>query len=139
MNIILCLPNRPNQKMYLNKRILKNLKVGEVKFIINECGNHWRKIFSIFAKICFSLNPVTESWQEYRDNILLTSKCIGSISFTKKILKPSNDIMILSGKESWTISKENSLNIFNTPYFDYRQFPNKEIDLLISQIKKNNL
>lgn len=136
MKIVLYLPNRPNQESYMNKRGLKNLKVGEVPFIIQECGNHWRKIFSIFAKICFDLNPVTDTWQEYRDNILLTNKCISSVSFSKKNIQKSDSIVLLSGKDSWPLAGDSILRIFRLPYFDYRQFPNIEITKLLSKLKK---
>jgi hypothetical protein len=135
MHITLYIPNRPNLEQYIKKRGLKNLKMNEISFIISECGNHWRKIFSIYAKICFHFNPVTDSWQDYRDTILLTKKCIASISFSKKVIQDST-IVILSGKESWKLDEGLSKNIFKTPYFDYRQFPNSEIDKLLSNIKR---
>lgn len=134
MNIILYIPNKPDLENFKNRRGLKNLKKSDVNFIISECGNHWRKIFTIFAKICFNFNPITKSWKEYRDTILLTNKCIGSISFSKSVVQNSGDFILLSGKESWKIDSSNNNNTFKLPYFDYRQFSNEKIKTLITEI-----
>ena len=139
MNIILYISNKPDLESFKNRRGLKNLKKGDVDLIISKCGNHWRKIFTIFSKICFNFNPITDSWREYRDNILLSNQCIGSISFSKKIIKKSNNIILLSGKESWKLDYLNDENTFRTAYFDYRQFSNLKIDSLITDISSLNI
>ena len=144
MNITLYLPNKPDLLEYTSKRGLSALKSGEVQSIISQTGNHWRKIFSIYAKISFGLNnQVAKTWQEFRDDILLTSKSNTKISFASKISKA--DIHIISGmacvekfnldmKHFKKLDTEGKIlyhkNIYLTPYFDYRQFPNTLIEIL---------
>jgi hypothetical protein len=152
--IILYLPNKPDVDLYKSKRQLKNLGVGEIQEIITATGNHWRKIFSIYAKISFGLTsfPV-KTWQEYRDTVLLTKSGIELITFSRKILsKTDGDIHVLSGKNhclqfDLPLEKFKNLdvdgkilkykNIYLTPYFDYRQLPNALVELIVKDIASN--
>ena len=81
------------------------------------------------------MNPITKSWQQYRDEILLTNKCISIISFSK-VVHSSEDIILLSGQEVWNNSSVNSQYVFKLPYFDYRQFPNEKINRLNQDLLK---
>ncbi|MFT6633342.1 MAG: hypothetical protein ACJAS4_003312 [Bacteriovoracaceae bacterium] len=148
--IILYLPNKPDLENYSKKKSLKNLQNGEVKKIIKLTGNHWRKIFSILSKISIGLSSIQEkTWQEYRDEVLLTKQGGEVISFSMKVIESSSSIHILSGKAHYenfnipiekfkAIDTEGRIlrykNIFLTPYFDYRQFPNALIETLIKHV-----
>ncbi len=152
LNLVLYLPNKPDLNIYRSKRKLRNLQEGEVQEIISLTGNHWRKIFSIYSKISYELNlGQTNTWQEYRDKFLLTQGGIEIISFSKRIVKSSGkSIHIIAGKlhikdfnlsidEFSNVDREGRIlkcgNIYLTPYFDYRQFPNHLIDSLLIDIK----
>ena len=73
------LANRPPLPEYLNTEVMDRLTVGEIKRIATETGNHWRKIFNVYAKLIYCLAEKTNHplllhhtcWQEYRDQSLL--------------------------------------------------------------------
>jgi hypothetical protein len=73
------LANRPPLAEYHNTKVIDHLPVGEIKRIATETGNHWRKIFNVYAKLVYCLaektaNPLlkqSSSWQAYRDQSLL--------------------------------------------------------------------
>jgi hypothetical protein len=73
------LANRPPLAEYHNVKVIDHLPVGEIKRIATETGNHWRKIFNVYAKLVYCLaektaNPLLKqysSWQDYRDHSLL--------------------------------------------------------------------
>jgi hypothetical protein len=73
------LANRPPLAEYYNTTVIEHLPVGEIKRITTETGNHWRKIFNVYAKLVYCLavktaNPLLNqysSWQAYRDQSLL--------------------------------------------------------------------
>ncbi|MFT7409471.1 MAG: hypothetical protein ACI9EX_000042 [Oleispira sp.] len=73
------LANRPPLREYHNTTVIDHLPVGEIKRIAMETGNHWRKIFNVYAKLVYCLaektaNPLLNqycSWQAYRDQSLL--------------------------------------------------------------------
>lgn len=113
-------------------------------------GNHWRKIFTIMAKICVDEGD----WRTYRDTLLLKQRemlIIGSAA-----LIPSASVHLISGKVaagrlgididnpqspiqniepqgklidcSMAIHTQVKLCLL-TPYLDYRQYPNALIEL----------
>ncbi len=130
-DIILYLPNPP--LMPASGHAL------DVVELINLNGNHWRKIFTIFAK----LSAPDDDWRRYRDSELLTRK--EAICFDDSLIA-RNARHIVAGKASWVrlgLDQDNfhplddqqrswqHKNVFLTPYLDYRQFPNA----LIAQLK----
>ena len=156
LELILYLPNKPDLDEYKSKQKLKNLKIAQVAEIINYTGNHWRKIFSIFSKISCALDDEFKdlTWQEYRDQILLTRKKNETISFSNSLQTNSkNAIHIITGKyhyekfdlpfdEFKKVDREgrvlNYKNIYLTPYFDYRQFPNDLVEAFVEKLKASN-
>ena len=113
----------------------KNMQGNEslsVPVLIDLNGNHWRKIFTIFAKL---MSP-DDNWKEYRDSDLITEK--EAICFTGHLLA-SAQVHIVSGKSCWErmgfdmdefmpLDPQQRLwvkgDVLCSPYFDYRQFPN---------------
>jgi hypothetical protein len=73
------LANRPPLPEYLKTAVMNQLPVGEIKRIATETGNHWRKIFNVYAKLIYCLAEKTNHplllqhtcWQQYRDQSLL--------------------------------------------------------------------
>ncbi|MDG1751006.1 MAG: hypothetical protein P8I03_05005 [Thalassotalea sp.] len=64
--------NIPPLEEYQSLAVCRPMQVGEIKMIADLTGNHWRKIFNVYAKIVFELRtPSYKSWQEFRDNALL--------------------------------------------------------------------
>ncbi|BDQ66548.1 hypothetical protein ACE02Y_10335 [Shewanella xiamenensis] len=59
-------------------------------------GNHWRKIFTIMAKIC----APSEDWRDYRDNLLLKQQQMLLIG--ANALSPHANIHIVCGQAAAT-------------------------------------
>jgi hypothetical protein len=128
--------------------------------IAEQTGNHWRKIFNIYAKLIFELYSMPEkSWQIFRERELLQQNCNQNLLFnlssetilnnitTKNIT--TKNITIIMGKTYATklgfsecchwLSPEFAINIKKRliicPYFDYRQLSNIKISKLCQLIK----
>lgn len=70
--IIFYIKNRPPLPYYQNLAHVKPLVSNEIAHICHETGNHWRKIFNVYAKVLFELSPHHfSSWQQLRDDALL--------------------------------------------------------------------
>ena len=106
--------NRPPLDEYQFLDEIRPLREGEVAYIAQETGNHWRKIFNVFAKFIYALElstlkadqrkiePVFKSWQAYRDEQLLQKGSSLRLVFTSPELqdaKKSNTIQIIMGKQ----------------------------------------
>lgn len=153
------LANRPPLKPYDNINKLINMSNGEIEHIVQETGNHWRKIFNVYAKIIFSLALKEKNqtilqykkWQQYRDQKLLQRGSDTELHFNSVALKPAlslidDDIRIIMGKAfaetllmgielKWLdndFAINEKLSIIVCPYFDYRQLSNAKIDTLIT-------
>ncbi len=68
--------NRPPLPVYEALDTLHSMVAGEIFHIADQTGNHWRKIFNVYAKFVYALNwrncrQDYTSWQEYRDDALL--------------------------------------------------------------------
>lgn len=114
-------------------------------------GNHWRKIINIFAKLAFGFKGMgCSSWQEYRDRFLLRDS--GELILVNRTnLIDDDGIHLICGKKQFdsmnlgegvlqSLDAEGKVRVrdrvIQTPYFDYRQFPNKLIDELIKYLHK---
>lgn len=150
--------NRPPLKEYDDINELSAIEVGEIYRVALKTGNHWRKIFNVYAKLMYSL-AVKESdkqvlfyktWQRYRDEKLLQECSSTQLHFNHdglgaalSIADPGS-IRIVMGKafaESVLASTEviwmdkdfainKKLAIVVCPYFDYRQLSNVKIETL---------
>lgn len=154
--------NIPPLAMYQELTQVKAMKKGDIKMIADLTGNHWRKIFNVFAKLLFELQPQHyPSWQTLRDEHLLQENSNQLLLFSppeqpnndankRQKIKPPNIITIIMGKtyadkvglaeqalwlnECFAINK--ATNTIICPYFDYRQLSNIKISQLVSLIKK---
>jgi hypothetical protein len=159
------LANRPPLAEYLNTEVIFHLRAGEIKRIARETGNHWRKIFNVYAKLvyCFaeiSYLPLFQqypSWQDYRDQSLLqqgsntelhldrSALCLES----SKSVNSENTVHIIMGKlfserlladisVEW-LDNDFAINrqhsIIVCPYFDYRQLSNIKIERLAKLVR----
>lgn len=147
-DLVVYLPNRPQIDEFINLDSFRALRSGEVQEIISQCGNHWRKIFSIYAKIAFAIDPKDYStWQQYRDTVLLTDHGAEAVIFGCEIVPFSEktfhfiagrahfDAFSLKREEFKEIGNDGKIfvknRIFQIPYFDYRQFPNKLVEKIV--------
>ncbi|WP_299074559.1 hypothetical protein [uncultured Paraglaciecola sp.] len=155
--------NYPSISEYSNLDLTKPLSAGEIHSIGQACGNGWRKVFNVYAKLVFALNAENivalqgaQSWQEYRDHTLLQSLSNTNLLFSPPQLidvKSSNShsVYIVMGKTyakslnlpctlHW-LDHEFALNthlkLLVCPYFDYRQLSNIKIIRLVKLIQNN--
>jgi len=96
--------NRPPLARYQNLKNFTVLSPGEIASVAKETGNHWRKIFNVYAKLVYALDQKIESvsgqkkavtslhfgsqrydnWQTYRDAVLLQAGSDTALWFNKK-------------------------------------------------------
>lgn len=143
--------NQPDCPSINDLQIVRSAKAGEIVDIIGFTGNHWRKVFSICAKLGFSLWPSdVANWQTYRDEELFQqgSKMALLFSLPKEpapgklhlVLgkqyceKIFPDKRFMQGVDGFPVHPE--WNLIQTPYFDYRQLSNQRLEVLIGLIKK---
>ncbi len=138
------------------------LQQGNIHDIGQKCGNGWRKVFNVYAKIMFalpkSISPIKSDyncWQDYREAELLqkdsNTALMFDVSGTATIVPQSpNDLIIVMGKtyankvttakhltwlnDEFAIDPERRLIV--TPYFDYRQLSNAKILFLINLLEQ---
>jgi len=150
--------NRPDFSEYASLDCVNSLSAGEIYAIGQACGNGWRKVFNVYAKLVFALSienivPLqgAQSWQIYRDHALLQNSSNTSLLFSPpQITENSNVVHIIMGKTySKSLNLPDSLkwldhefaidtdnNLLVCPYFDYRQLSNIKIIRLTELIKK---
>lgn len=141
--------NRPPLDEYQNLQTVRPLREGDVAAIAQQTGNHWRKIFNVYAKLGFALHDEGySSWQAYRDGFLLQAGSKQALLFsTPDLGKPG--LHLIMGK---TYARNCSLNakltaldssfqinhdsrLLVVPYFDYRQLSNEKIVRLVVLIR----
>ena len=154
--------NRPPLKEYDNQNILSSMQAGEIHRIAEETGNHWRKIFNVYAKFMYSLAINTndmdilkyKTWQRYRDKMLLQAGSQTQLHFNYADLdvflaledpvcirivmgKIFADSLFVKDSLTW-LDKDFAINeklgVIVCPYFDYRQLSNVKIDRLVSLV-----
>jgi hypothetical protein len=163
-NIIFYIRNCPPLAHYQSLTNVKALVVDEIAHIARETGNHWRKIFNVYAKLLFEISPEQfTSWQNLRDSVLLQAESDHCLLFSVPDLskadflgadllsaKPSQKIHIILGKGyaeqlgfcdsciwlSHDFAINIDLGIIICPYFDYRQLSNKKITQLSTLIQQ---
>jgi len=149
--------NRPPLDEYLYLDEVRLMRKGEIKKIADLTGNHWRKLFNVYAKFVYELQGESlaavgvASWQEYRDQSLLQSGSDLTLLFSKPDLSAleGGALHIVMGKgfaldlglpplvwlnEHFAINKEQRIIV--CPYFDYRQLSNVRIKFLVDLIVK---
>ncbi len=156
--IKLYIQNKPPMPEYQTLATVNALSKGEIYRIGQLTGNHWRKIFNVYAKLIFELQPGNfSSWQQFRDEQLLQAGSRQSLLFNKPNLSQQDGqaVNIIIGKtyalqlfktlpaavnadlhwlnEDFAISVK--FKVIICPYFDYRQLSNVKISRLVAIIK----
>jgi len=152
--------NQPNMQEYHHLDTLQPLASGEVHAIGQACGNGWRKVFNVYAKLLFALDlqhfsfcKGYNTWQQYRDALLLQKDSKTALLFSAPIFQQDNTLHIIMGRtyakqllasgqlqaqlhwldEEFAIDTEQRLIV--CPYFDYRQLSNVKIERLAAMLR----
>ncbi|MDP5031216.1 MAG: hypothetical protein NWQ54_24825 [Paraglaciecola sp.] len=155
--------NRPAFKFAKSSDQYVPLLASELKEVGLACGNGWRKVFNVYAKLVFALaeqGPVASNvsqfdcWQAYRDKALLQADSDTALCFEpyQLALGRTNALHIIMGRTYakslhlspdivW-LDNEFALDLASKlivcPYFDYRQLSNSKIIRLVEIILQVN-
>jgi hypothetical protein len=154
--------NTPPTMTYQQLNDISPMLQGEISAVGAECGNGWRKVFNVYAKLLFALgsdhyNFLTQAstWQLYRDNYLLQTGSGTALLFSPPSLyveEKNKPIQIIMGRtyakqlinqgditepltwlnDEFAIGKQSRIIV--CPYFDYRQLSNLKITYLTQLI-----
>lgn len=90
----------PTMEAYQQLSGVQPLQAGEIDQIYRHCGNGWRKIFNVYAKLLFALPPThfplvsaASSWQYYRDQQLLQAYSGTALYFSAPVLRVSEPLL----------------------------------------------
>ena len=161
-NFAVYIANKPNMLEYHNLSTVLPLVDGEINAINQSCGNGWRKVFNVYAKLLYALDKEyfyfskqAPTWQDYRDQYLLKARSKTALLFSAPRLDPSNEIVhIICGKghakalisngnlnanlvwldEEFAIDSQNKLIV--CPYLDYSQLSNIKIERLAELLRR---
>ena len=88
--------NQPAMPEYQSLTQLKALQNEELYTIGQACGNGWRKVFNVYAKLLYALDKnyftfatLAPTWQQYRDQYLLQANSGTALIFSPPQLTPS--------------------------------------------------
>ena len=143
--------NRPDLEPFEHD-VFRQLELGEAAQIIQQTSNHWRKVFSIMAKISFALfDTGCDTWQQYRDTKLLTSEGFEAINFEPYQTGKSSTLSLICGfqyaEQQTELAKliphiaqpklllPETKEFIVTPYFDWRQLNNEILAQLITLMR----
>ncbi len=103
--------NKPNMLEYQNLSEVMPLMESEIDAINQSCGNGWRKVFNVYAKLLYALDSeyfdysqCSPAWQSYRDSYLLQDKSKTALLFSspvfsaEKLMASQEQVHIISGK-----------------------------------------
>ncbi|KPH65522.1 MULTISPECIES: DUF6942 family protein [Pseudoalteromonas] len=151
-NVAVYIANIPNMPQYSEISSLQAMIDGQIDTINQACGNGWRKVFNVYAKVLFALPSeyyhfakLAPTWQHYRDTQLLQKNSHTALLFSPPILTSNNTLHIIAGRtyaktlinqgqltaqldwldDEFAIDKTNKVIV--CPYFDYRQLSNIKI------------
>ncbi|QDP02107.1 DUF6942 family protein [Thalassotalea sp. PS06] len=110
--------NKPDYQELPELDHTQALHDGDIAAIGLACGNGWRKVFNVYAKLVYALAGINNtvncfanvtsdysSWQAYRDQQLLQAKSQTSLLFSKPVFSkpdfeqfPDSSIRIVMGR-----------------------------------------
>ena len=144
-NKVFILPTPPKGNYVLNSD--RHLDKPDITDIIEQDGNHWRKILTIMAK----LSCTGQDWKTYRDHQLLQQR--EAIRFQLPDTFDKDVVyFICGGQMQVSLAQMPGLerlddqgrikvnhNLILCPYLDYRQYPNQLIETTLSYINSLSL
>jgi len=109
--VAIYLANRPPLDDYPQLGDLRPVSAGELDHIVSNTSNHWRKVFSVYAKLMFELKahqswPECDDysrWQEYRDQRMLQSDSEVALLFSPPRLTHASQSVSESNLEAGSI------------------------------------
>ena len=147
--------NVPPMSPYSSRRIVHPVNQGDITSINHQCGNGWRKLFNVYAKLVFAmkwqeLDIEQQCWQDYRDEKLLQPGSGLQLLFSVPEQITKDKLHIIMGKHfargtwlaeefCWIDSQFAILPnypLIVCPYFDYRQLTNSHIVQLVKYIQQ---
>lgn len=142
----------PPMEAYQQLTGMQPLQQGNIDQIYRHCGNGWRKIFNVYAKLLFTLSPTAfpypqaaDSWQQFRDQQLLQRGSATALLFSSPMLHPAESTLhVIAGRTlakqllaqglsadlhwlSAEFAVDPGRKLLVTPFFDYRQLNNEKI------------
>ncbi len=133
--------NRPPLDEYHYLVGMRSMIDGDIARIAQQTGNHWRKIFNVYAKLAFALK--TEgfaTWQLYRDAFLLRENSSQALLFSEPDLSQTGLHIVMGRTYAKTLMLDAKLTAVDAdfqidknkrllvvPYFDYRQLSNEKL------------
>jgi hypothetical protein len=148
--LVICAPHRPPGYQSSPEQTISPLTDGDLERLIRDGGNHWRKIFTLYAKLLHGLTPLEADWQTCRDRRLLRSGSACALLFEHSCVPEQEQLCLVMGQtfgraEGWlendqTLPAEQPFvlhpehAVIVTPYFDYRQLSNARLASLIQRI-----
>lgn len=154
--------NKPNMLEYKQLSLISPITSGEINAINAACGNGWRKVFNVYAKLLYALDKkhfdylaLAPTWQKYRDSFLLQHNSQTALLFSPP--QPSTNkasLHIICGKTYakhllatnqlaanfiWLddeFALDKTQNLIVCPYFDYRQLSNIKIEKLACLLRE---
>ena len=126
------------------------MQPGDIEQIYRHCGNGWRKVFNVYAKLlsalptpAFSLASGAGSWQQFRDQQLLQANSDTALCFCMPT-PAATGIQLIAGRTlarqwlaqgmaaelQWLTAEfavDPQRRLLVTPFFDYRQLNNAKI------------
>ncbi|EAS40937.1 hypothetical protein C9J48_09265 [Photobacterium profundum] len=97
--IAVYIENTPAMMNYQSLTEITPVMPGEVTAIGEACGNGWRKVFNVYAKLLFTLDTrlfnlveSTSCWQDYRDQLLLQTNSDTALLFSPPALSPQPEL-----------------------------------------------
>lgn len=158
--------NRPPIPPFDNLDNIVAAKPAMLQSIGQQCGNGWRKVFNVYAKLLYALdfNSIKQGfncWQDYRDLALLQSSSDTLLLFSApdfsavadsegEAVGEGDPVHIIMGKHYglslslpedllW-LDNEFAISVSRRciicPYFDYRQLSNIKIVRLVELINQ---
>lgn len=155
--------NRPPLAEYQQLGTLQPLQRGDIARIASDTGNHWRKIFNVYAKLIFARQqagmggdnnrkpPEFSRWQDLRDQQLLQAGSGQALLFSPPPLSPDGTKvrLLLAKGYAQTLGLSTGLiwldndfahhpssGIVVCPYFDYRELSDIKIQRLVGWLKQ---
>ena len=123
-------------EIYQNLNIVKPLMPGEISHICQETGNHWRKIFNVYAKLIFELSPHEFStWQKLRDELLLQKHSEHCLLFSAPNLTTNlttNLTANLTANSASIPYQTSDANTAQAPYFTSTN-PRKKLHIVLGK------
>lgn len=141
--------NRPPLAEYEALQSVKPMHSGDIARIAAETGNHWRKIFNVYAKLLFAQDARGfDRWQTLRDDFLLQAGSDTALMFSQPVneRQPETIRLVLGKGYAEALGMSDSLRwlderfavhttgVIVCPYFDYRQLSDARIVQLVSML-----